>query len=193
MRWCSTARVDSAGPDRLPRHRRGGPAPGRRGAEPSGRNALARAGQARRDRVRPRKLRRRLRADQRRYRLRQVQELAVSAAADIDAFYDALVPAPCTDTTPLILSVDGKGMMMRPEALREDTARAAAAKGGNAMKTRLASGEKHGRKRMATLGAVYDAEPAPRTVDDGKTTPSAARRPSAARGRRPGRSGCAAR
>lgn len=97
---------------------------------------------------------------------RQVQELAVSAAADIDAFYDALVPAPCTDTTPLILSVDGKGVVIRPEALREDTARAAAAKGGNAMKTRLASGEKHGRKRMATLGAVYDAEPAPRTVDD---------------------------
>jgi hypothetical protein len=25
------------------------------------------------------------------------------------------------------------------------------------MKTRLACGEKHGRKRMATLGAVYDA------------------------------------
>jgi hypothetical protein len=96
---------------------------------------------------------------------RQVQELAVSAAADIDAFYDALVPAACTDTTPLILSVDGKGVGIRPEALREDTARAAAAKGGNA-KTRLASGEKHGRKRMATLGAVYDAEPAPRTVDD---------------------------
>nr|WP_200309443.1 ISKra4 family transposase [Streptomyces adelaidensis] len=97
---------------------------------------------------------------------RQVQELAVGAAADIDAFYDALVPAPCTDTTPLILSVDGKGVVIRPEALREDTARAAAAKGGNAMKTRLASGEKHGRKRMATLGAVYDAEPAPRTMDD---------------------------
>jgi hypothetical protein len=97
---------------------------------------------------------------------RQVQELAVSAAADIDAFYDTLVPAPCTDATPLILSVDGKGVAIRPEALREDTAKAAAAKGGNAMKTRLASGEKHGRKRMATLGAVYDAEPVPRTVDD---------------------------
>ncbi|MFB7601174.1 ISKra4 family transposase [Streptomyces sp. NPDC056160] len=102
---------------------------------------------------------------------RQVQELAIGAAADIDAFYDALVPAPCTDTTPLILSVDGKGVVIRPEALREDTAKAAAAKGGNAMKTRLASGEKHGRKRTATLGAVYDAEPAPRTVDDIITDP----------------------
>lgn len=97
---------------------------------------------------------------------RQVQELAIGAAVDIDAFYDALVPAPCTDATPLILSADGKGVVIRPEALRENTAKAAAAKGGNAMKTRLASWEKHGRKRMATLGAVYDAEPAPRTVDD---------------------------
>jgi hypothetical protein len=104
---------------------------------------------------------------------RQVQELAVDAAADIDTFYDALVPAPCTDATPLVLSFDGKGVVIRPEALREPTARAAAAKGGNAMKTRLASGEKHGRKRMATLGAVYDAEPAPRTVDDVIADPDA--------------------
>ncbi|MEU0119941.1 hypothetical protein ABZ137_41425 [Streptomyces bobili] len=116
---------------------------------------------------------------------RQVQELAVSAAADIDAFYDALVPAPCTDITPLILSVDGKGVVIRPEALREDTAKAAAAKGGNAMKTRLASGEKHGRKRMATLGAVYDAEPAPRTVDDIIADP--ARQDDAAHGAAPER------
>jgi hypothetical protein len=97
---------------------------------------------------------------------RQTQELAVAAAADIDGFYDALVPAPCTDQTLLVLSADGKGVVIRPDALREGTAKAAAAKGGNAMKTRLASGEKNGRKRMATLGTVYDAEPAQRGVDD---------------------------
>ncbi|MFC9331777.1 ISKra4 family transposase [Kitasatospora sp. NPDC057015] len=97
---------------------------------------------------------------------RQVQELAVAAAADIDAYYRALVPEPCTDATLLVLSTDGKGVVIRPEALREATARAAAAKNGNKMATRVAPGEKHGRKRMATLGTVYDAEPAPRTVDD---------------------------
>ena len=90
----------------------------------------------------------------------------MAAAADIDGFYDALVPAPCTDQTLLVLSADGKGVVIRPDALREGTAKAAAAKGGNAMKTRLASGEKNGRKRMATLGTVYDAEPAQRGVDD---------------------------
>jgi hypothetical protein len=97
---------------------------------------------------------------------RQVQELAVAAAADIDPFYRALVPQPCTDATLLVLSADGKGVVIRPEALREATAKAAAAKNGNKMATRLAPGEKHGRKRMATLGTVYDAEPAPRAVDD---------------------------
>jgi hypothetical protein len=97
---------------------------------------------------------------------RQVQELAVGAAADVGSFYDVLVPAPCTDATTLVLSVDGKGVVIRPEALREATAKAAVAKGGNKMKSRLAAGEKHSRKRMATLGAVYDAEPAKRGVDD---------------------------
>ncbi|WP_436846894.1 ISKra4 family transposase [Streptomyces atratus] len=94
---------------------------------------------------------------------RQVQELA---AADIDAFYQALVPEPCTDATLLVLSTDGKGVVIRPEALREATAKAAAAKNGNKMASRLAPGEKNGRKRMATLGTVYDTEPAVRGVDD---------------------------
>ncbi|UXY24297.1 ISKra4 family transposase [Streptomyces cynarae] len=102
---------------------------------------------------------------------RQVQELAVAAAADIDDFYDALMPAPCTDVTTLVISVDGKGVVIRPEALREATAKAAVAKGGNKMKSRLAAGEKHSRKRMATLAAVYDAEPAKRGVDDIITDP----------------------
>jgi hypothetical protein len=39
---------------------------------------------------------------------RQVQELAIGAAADIDSFYDRLVPAPATDATVLVMSVDGK-------------------------------------------------------------------------------------
>ena len=97
---------------------------------------------------------------------RQVQELAIAAAGDIDAFYDALVPAPCTAATLLVISTDGKGVVIRPEALREATAKAAAAKGGNKLDKRLSAGEKNGRKRMATLGTVYDAEPAVRSIDD---------------------------
>jgi len=97
---------------------------------------------------------------------RQVEQLTVAAAADIDAFYRAVVPQPCTDATVLVLSVDGKGVVMRPEALREATRQAAEAKGPGPYRTRLASGEKPARKRMATLGVVYDAEPAPRRAHD---------------------------
>src|SRR6266508_952752 len=93
---------------------------------------------------------------------RQVEQLTVAAASDIDAFYTAAAPQPATDDTLLVLSVDGKGIVMRPDALREPTRKAAAVKGANRYRTRLASGEKQGRKRMATLGTVYDADPAPR-------------------------------
>jgi hypothetical protein len=81
-----------------------------------------------------------------------------------------VVPQPCTDATVLVVSVDGKGVVMRPEALREATLKAtlkaAVAKGAGAYRTRLASGEKPARKRMATLGVVYDATPAPRRPHD---------------------------
>jgi hypothetical protein len=93
---------------------------------------------------------------------RQVEQLTVAAASDIDAFYQASAPQPATDDTVLVLSVDGKGVVMRPEALRDQTRKAAQAKGANRYQTRLASGEKQGRKRMATLGVVYDADPASR-------------------------------
>jgi len=83
---------------------------------------------------------------------RQVELLTVAAAADIDAFSRGVVPQPCTDATVLVVSVDGKGVVMRPEALREATLKAAQAKGAGTYRTRLASGEKQGRKRMATLG-----------------------------------------
>jgi hypothetical protein len=97
---------------------------------------------------------------------RQIEQLTVHAAADIDAFYQASAPQPCTDATLLVLSVDGKGVVMRTNALRDHTRKAAAAKGAGTYRTRLAGGEKQGRKRMATLGTVYDADPAPRRPHD---------------------------
>ena len=104
---------------------------------------------------------------------RQLEQLTVATAADVDAFYRGVVAEPCTDATVLVLSVDGKGVVMRPEALREATRHAAEAKGPGPYRTRLASGEKPARKRMATLGVVYDAEPAPRRAHDVITVPAA--------------------
>jgi hypothetical protein len=95
---------------------------------------------------------------------RQLEQAVTAAAADIPAFYAARVPEPCTPETLLILSADCKGIVMRPGALRAATAKAAARLGK--MRTRLASGEKPNRKRMAALVTVYDAEPARRRPHD---------------------------
>jgi hypothetical protein len=77
---------------------------------------------------------------------RQVQELTARAAADVDAFYTARAPAPAPVTDVLVMIFDGKGVVMRPEGLRESTAKAATSR---KLSARLSRGEKAGRKRMA--------------------------------------------
>ena len=63
----------------------------------------------------------------------------------------------------LALSFDGKGVVMRPDGLREATAKAAASQ---KLSTRLSKGEKRNRKRMCEVAAVYDLTPVPRTNAD---------------------------
>ncbi|MCA1682297.1 MAG: ISKra4 family transposase, partial [Actinobacteria bacterium] len=99
---------------------------------------------------------------------RQVEELTQAAAVDVDAFYTTRHRDPASDGDVLVLSVDGKGIVMRPEALREATRRAVANRPPPA--TRLAGGHHPGRKRMAEVGAVYDVTPAIRTPADILTT-----------------------
>jgi hypothetical protein len=95
---------------------------------------------------------------------RQVEELAGLAAMDFEDFYDDRRPARSRRDDLLVLSADGKGIVMRPDALR--TRAPARPRAGPAPKPRL-SGEDHVyRKRMAEIGAVYDAKPAPRTAAD---------------------------
>jgi hypothetical protein len=101
---------------------------------------------------------------------RQVEELARRAAADVDSFYADRRPGSAPDEHVLVLTGDGKGIMMRPEALRPATAKAAAA-GQNKLATRLSPGEKHGRRRMAELACVYDAAPVARKPEDIFTLP----------------------
>lgn len=70
---------------------------------------------------------------------RRLEELVIAAAVDADDFYRARIPVPCSRQMPLVVQVDGKGVVMRPEALREATRRAAAkAAGGH--RARLAPG-----------------------------------------------------
>jgi hypothetical protein len=96
---------------------------------------------------------------------RQVEELAVRAAQDFDAFYEQRAPTHDPATDLLVLSTDGKGIVMRHEDLREATRRAAEKK-VNKLETRLAPGEKNNRKRMAQVAAVYSVAPWPRTAAD---------------------------
>jgi hypothetical protein len=96
---------------------------------------------------------------------RQVETLAARAAVDFDAFY-ARRQAPTGEIGDvLVLSCDGKGVVMRPAALRPAAARAAASTNPK-LATRLSKGEKRGRKRMAEVGAVYDITPVARGPAD---------------------------
>lgn len=94
---------------------------------------------------------------------RQVEEEAQRAAVDFDPFY---ATSPRTQAKPndaLVLTVDGKGIRMRHDALRHGTAKAAQS---TEPSTRLSNGQKPNQKRMAELGCVYDATPVPRTPQD---------------------------
>ncbi|CAL9633583.1 ISKra4 family transposase ISSri1 [Streptomyces sp. enrichment culture] len=97
---------------------------------------------------------------------RRLEELTITAAVDVAAYYTVKVPAPCTREMALILQVDGKGVVMRPEALREATRKAAARSAAAGRRGRLAPGEEPNRKRMATVACVFDAAPAPRRPHD---------------------------
>jgi hypothetical protein len=93
---------------------------------------------------------------------RQVEELAKRAAADFEAFYEgAGRAAPGADV--VVISADGKGIVMRPDALRPATAKAAAS---NKLAAHLSKGERRYRKRMAEVGAVYEVTPVARRPED---------------------------
>ncbi|MDQ6724814.1 MAG: hypothetical protein M3066_01355 [Actinomycetota bacterium] len=96
---------------------------------------------------------------------RQVEELAARTAVDFEAFYTQAPRPQAKPTDVVVLSADGKGIVMRPGALRPATAKAAAAAVPK-LATRLSKGEKANRKRMATVGAVYDLTPVPRSPED---------------------------
>lgn len=123
---------------------------------------------------------------------RQAEEVAIAAAQDFDEFYAARgAPeqkdvlsgdAPSAENRAgapagqpeqeddeagdiLSLSTDGKGIVMRAQALREAT-RKAAAEAEHKLGKRLSRGEKKNRKRMALVAAVYAIAPFVRKPED---------------------------
>ncbi|MGO8861994.1 MAG: ISKra4 family transposase [Acidimicrobiales bacterium] len=98
---------------------------------------------------------------------RRVEQLVVRAVVDFESFYAerGTEQQEPDERDVLVLSADGKGIVMRSEALREATAKAAQ-RASPKLKTRLSRGEKANRKRLAEVGAVYELTPAPRTPED---------------------------
>lgn len=95
---------------------------------------------------------------------RQVEEVVVHAMTDFDAYY---AHAPVEQVAPgdfLVLTFDGKGVVMRREGLRPETRRRAETT-EQKLTSRLSPGEKRNRKRMAEVAAVYTVSPWVRTTD----------------------------
>jgi len=109
---------------------------------------------------------------------RQLRELTLTAAQDVGAFYAQCERTPPDSDDLVVLSCDAKGVVMRPDALREPT-RTQAQNVSGKLKTRLSKGEKTNRKRMAEIVTVYELTPEPRTaadiLPDPDTPPPAAR------------------
>ncbi|MDZ7753331.1 MAG: ISKra4 family transposase [Gammaproteobacteria bacterium] len=97
---------------------------------------------------------------------RQAQELVSEVSTDFEAFYAqrAITPVQVPGTV-LVMSQDGKGIALRHEDLREAT-RKAAQQEHHTLCTRLSTGEKRNRKRMATVATVYDVAPHVRSAVD---------------------------
>ena len=101
---------------------------------------------------------------------RQLEEIVAAAAADAERFCqdpgrsrEEVLPAGAGGQEgglpPLAISVDAKGVAMRPEARRPETARKARGRPGQAVGHRLGTGQKAGSRRMAQTGCVFDVVP----------------------------------
>jgi hypothetical protein len=86
---------------------------------------------------------------------RQCEEVTVKVAQDFEDFYAQRVQENTLSSNDLlVLSTDGKGIVMHSEDLREATAKAAQ-KAPPSRQARLSPGQKRQRKRMATVASVY--------------------------------------
>ncbi len=101
----------------------------------------------------------------------QVERIAVSASLDFDEFYqvnlsqDNLEGTKSTDL--LVLTTDGKGIVMHKDDLRPATQKKAA-KSDKKLEARLSPGEKKNSKRMATVASVYSINQFVRSPEDFK-------------------------
>lgn len=92
---------------------------------------------------------------------RQVEELAQKSGEDFEEFYTQQKEQSeqLGETGEIVvMSVDGKGVVMRKEDLRPDTQKRAI-NSSKKLNKRLSKGEKRNSKRMATVASVYTINP----------------------------------
>ncbi len=94
---------------------------------------------------------------------RQSLQLVQDVAQDFEAYYqqNRFIEREKTEDL-LVLTFDGKGIVMRKDSLRECTKKAA--EKSKKLNSRLSPGEKKDRKRMAMVVAVYTVRPHIRTA-----------------------------
>jgi len=98
---------------------------------------------------------------------RQAEELVDKIALDFETFYEqrGMTMEPLEEDL-LILSFEGKGVIVRQEDLREATRQAALAASSQTSRGRLAPGEKKNRKRMAEVATVYSLQSRQRSPEE---------------------------
>jgi hypothetical protein len=101
---------------------------------------------------------------------RQAQNLMSDIAVDFEAFNEKKQLEGPEDTKDLLLMTsDGKGVVMRENSLRESTRQSAEKEREESRgkkSARLEPGKKKNRKRMSTVTAVYTVEPFVRTPEE---------------------------
>jgi len=95
----------------------------------------------------------------------QANQIAESCVTDFDQYYENMLQKEDQVMELLVLSTDGKGIVMRPNALTSETQRRAEIS-KHKMKKRLSRGEKSNYKRMAQVASVYFVERFIRTPQD---------------------------
>lgn len=95
---------------------------------------------------------------------RQIENITRHLSLDFDAFYKSRQRKDSNSSDLLVLTCDGKGVVMRQQDLRPATQKAAKSSKHKKL-TRLSRGEKRNRKRMATVASVYNIAPHSRSAD----------------------------
>lgn len=102
----------------------------------------------------------------------QLEKISVDAASDFDDFYfqkssDENIKK-AKQCPLLVLTTDGKGIVMHKDDLRPDTKKKAKENRKNKLRKRLSPGEKKNSKRMATVASVYNVDKHVRKPEDFK-------------------------